>query len=85
MKGDKTLIQQSLTGHDLDEDDARRLAEKIQLDSEAMARFLKIEDQLDDIIKGVEKAKKAIKWLLGLLAANYALTFSDMIKSVIIG
>ena len=83
MKGDKTLIQQSLTGHDLTEDEARRLAETMQGNTEAMQRFLKIEDQLDDIVASYEKAKKAIRWLLGLLAANYAVTFSDFIGGFI--
>jgi len=83
VSGDKTLMQDSLTGKDLTEDEARHLAEKFQNNSEAMARFMAIEDQLDDIIKVVENGKKAVKWLVGLLIANYIGTFWGSIESLL--
>ena len=85
MANEKTeiLIIDSLIGKKLTKEQAEIVASRMQQNTEDLARFLAIEDQLDDIIKGVEKAKKAIKWLLGLLAANYAMTVTDFISTVL--
>ena len=77
------LIIDSLIGKKLTKEQAEIVASRMQQNTEDLSRFLAIEDQLDDIIKGVEKAKKAIKWLLGLLAANYAMTVTDFISAVL--
>ncbi len=85
MANEKTeiLIIDSLIGKKLTKEQAEIVASRMQQNTEDLSRFLAIEDQLDDIIKGVEKAKKAIKWLLGLLAANYAMTVTDFISAVL--
>ena len=57
--------------------------ERRAADKDAIARFIKIESQLVDMVASYEKAKRAIRWLLGLLAANYAVTFSDFIGGFI--
>ena len=83
MVGDKTLMQQSLTGKDLGEADALRLAELLDSNTKAIARFVKIEVQLEDMVESYAKLKKGVRWLLGLLAANYAMTVSDFISTVL--
>jgi len=81
--GDKTLMQQSLTGKDLEEADALRLAELLDANTKAIARFVKIEDKLDDVLNFVEWAKKSVKWLAGLMVANYIGTFWSSFDSLL--
>lgn len=83
MKGDKTLIQESLTGKDLAEDDARRLAEQMQGNTAAVLRFEAVESDLNEIIKAVNNIKRAVKWVIGLLVANYIGTFWGSIEAMI--
>jgi len=81
--GDKTLIQQSLTGKDLTEDDARRLAEQMQENTAAVLRFEALESDLIEIVSVVNKIKKAVMWVIGLLAANYIGTFWSSFDSLL--
>lgn len=85
MAEDKTeiLVKKGLMGDDLTHSEAARVAERLQDNTDALARFLAIEDQLDDIIKAVDNAKKAVKWLIGFLVLNYGATFHEAILSVI--
>lgn len=75
MVGDKTLMQDSLTGKDLTEEEARRLAEKFEENTAAIVRFEVIEDDLIEIVGVVNKIKKAVMWIIGILAANWIVTF----------
>ena len=74
MKGDKTLIQDSLA-KDMPEDDARRLAEQSQANTAAVLRFEALEADLIDIVSAANKLKKLVIWLIGILAANWVVTF----------
>jgi len=93
--GDKTLMQDSLTGKDLTEDEARHLADKFQSNSEAVARFKDIEktletmakrydadkeDTQDEIVKVYTKAK----YIGGaLIAGNYIGDFATPVKDML--
>jgi len=83
---DKTeiLVTKGLMGDDLTPEEARQVAERLESNTEAMQRFLLIEDQLDDIVKMVDKIKSGGKWLGAFLVANYGLEFRHSIESVII-
>jgi len=76
MKGDKTLIQASLA-KDMPEDDARRLAEQSQANTAAVLRFEALEADLIEIVGVVNKIKKAVMWIIGILAAKWIVTFSS--------
>ena len=84
MKGDKTLIHESLTGKDLTEEEAHHLAEQMQGTTAAVLRFEALEGDLIEIVGVVNRIKKAVKWIIGLLIVNYGATFWDSIKSVIV-
>ena len=85
MSGDKTLMTDSLTGKkDLSEEDASRFAEQMTDNTAAVLRFEALEGDLIEIVGVVNKIKKAVKWIIGLLIANYIGTFWDSIKSVIV-
>ena len=58
-------------------------AERRAADKDALERFVNIEAQLINIIESFDKAKRGIRWLLGLLAANYVVTFSDFLGGFI--
>jgi len=82
VKGDKTLIQESLA-KDMPEDDARRLAEQSQANTAAVLRFEALEADLIEIVSVVNKIKKAVMWVIGLLVANYIGTFWGSIESLL--
>ena len=75
MAGDKTLMQDSLTGKDLTEEEARHLADKFQSNSEAILRFEALEADLIEIVGVVNKLKRMVVWLIAILAANWIVTF----------
>ena len=85
MSENKTeiLIIDSLIGKKLTKEQAEIVAARMQQNTKDLARFLAIEDQLDDIIKVVENGKKAVKWLVGLLVANYIGTFWGSIEAML--
>ena len=83
VKGDKTLIQDSLA-KDMPEDDARRLAEQSQSNTAAVRRFEALESDLVEIVSVIHKIKKAVKWLIGLLALNFFATFEEVIRGIFI-
>ena len=83
MKGDKTLIQDSLA-KDMPEEDARRLAEQSQANTAAVLRFEVLEADLIEIVGVVHKIKKAVKWIIGLLALNFFATFEGFIRDIFI-
>jgi len=83
MAGDKTLMQDSLTGKDLTEDEARHLADKFQSNSEAILRFEALESDLIEIVGVVNKIKKAVIWIIGILFANWVVTFWSSFKAML--
>ena len=83
MKGDKTLIQDSLA-KDMPEDDARRLAEQSQTNTAAVLRFEALESDLIEIVGAVHKIKQAVKWIIGLLTINFFATFEEVIRGIFI-
>lgn len=82
MKGDKTLIQESLA-KDMPEEDARRLAEQSQANTAAVLRFEALESDLIEIVGVVNKIKKAVIWIIGILAANWIVTFWGSFEGVL--
>ncbi len=84
MSGDKTLMTDSLTGKkDLSEEDARRLAEQMTGNTAAVLRFEALEGDLIEIVGVVNRIKKAVKWIIGLLIANYIGTFWGSIEAML--
>ena len=83
MKGDKTLIHESLTGKDLTEEEAHHLAEQMQGNTAAVLRFEALEVDLIEIVGVVNKIKKAVIWIIGILFANWVVTFWSSFKAML--
>ena len=65
------------------EEEASRLAEQMQGNTEAVLRFEALEEDLIEIVSVVNKIKKAVKWIIGLLIANYIGTFWGSIEAML--
>ena len=87
MSDDKTevLIIDSLVGKKLTKDQAEIVASRMQANTDSAARFNALEDKLEEVIADHDKAKKAIKWLIGFLAINYGATFRETFETAIMG
>ena len=95
MKGDKTLIQESLTGKDLTEEEASRLAEQMQGNTEAVLRFEALEKTLEIMAKRYDADKEdtqdeivrvytKAKYIGGaLIAGNYSGDFETPVTDLL--
>ena len=89
MADEKTeiLIIDSLIGKKLTKEQAEIVASRMQQNTDDIKRFVKMEAKIEDIVDMVEAIKengiRAVKWILGLLAANYIGTFWGTLDSLL--
>lgn len=85
MSDDKTeiLMIDSLTGKKLTREQADIIVNRMQANTDSAARYDALESDLIEIVGVVNKIKKAVVWIIGILFANWIVTFHVSIDSLL--